>query len=101
MESIRIHYPVVLHKDEGTDYGVSAPDLLGCISVGSTFAEALENMKSAMEFHIRGMLADGDQIPEPQPVETHLPDEVYEQGIWALVELELPAETFARRPAAA
>ncbi|MFT5465883.1 MAG: putative RNase H-like HicB family nuclease [Verrucomicrobiales bacterium] len=101
METIQVHYPVVLHKDEGTEYGVSAPDLLGCISVGSTFAQALKNMKSAMEFHIRGMLADDDEVPEPQPIEVHLPDEVYEQGIWALVELVLPAATFAKRPAAA
>lgn len=101
MKTIKVHYPVVLHKGEETDYGVSVPDLQGCISVGSTFAGALKNIKSAIEFHIRGMLADGDPIPEPQPVESHLPDEVYEQGIWALVEVELPGDTFAGRKAAA
>lgn len=101
MTTIKIQYPVVIHHDPGTDYGVSVPDLQGCISGGSSIAGALRNIKEAIEFHVDGMLADGDPVPEPQPIEHHLPDEVYERGIWALVDVELPETTFATRSAAA
>ena len=40
-------YPVVVHKDSNSDYGVSVPDLPGCFSAGSTLDEALEPEVSA------------------------------------------------------
>ena len=33
-------YPVVLHKDEDSDYGVTVPDVPGCFSAGETIDEA-------------------------------------------------------------
>ena len=34
-------YLALVHKDEGTSYGVSFPDVPGCISAGDTFEEAV------------------------------------------------------------
>jgi len=42
-----------------------APDLPGCVTTGATRAEALANMREAIEPHLQGLHEDGDPIPEP------------------------------------
>ena len=34
-------YIALVHKDKDTSYGVSFPDVPGCISAGDTFEEAM------------------------------------------------------------
>ena len=41
-------YIALVHKDEGTSYGVSFPDVRGCISAGDTFEEAIANAAEAL-----------------------------------------------------
>ena len=36
-----MRYPVIVHKDEGSDYGVTVPDFPGVFSGGETLGEAL------------------------------------------------------------
>ncbi|MGH6925852.1 MAG: type II toxin-antitoxin system HicB family antitoxin [Propylenella sp.] len=62
-------YIALVHKDEGTSYGVSFPDLPGCISAGDTFEEALANAAEALTGHLALMRADGDAIPKPRSIE--------------------------------
>ncbi|MFZ1096704.1 MAG: type II toxin-antitoxin system HicB family antitoxin [Xanthobacteraceae bacterium] len=59
-------YIALVHKDEGTSYGVSFPDLPGCISAGDTFEEAVANAAEALAAHLALMRADGDTIPAPR-----------------------------------
>jgi predicted RNase H-like HicB family nuclease len=59
-------YIALVHKDEGTSYGVSFPDLPGCISAGDTFEEAVANAAEALAAHLALMRADGDAIPAPR-----------------------------------
>jgi predicted RNase H-like HicB family nuclease len=82
-------YPVVIHKDKSSDYGVSVPDLPGCFSAGSSMEEALMNAVEAIECHLEGMLFDGEAIPDAQPVEVHQRDKAYTGGTWALVNVDL------------
>lgn len=56
-------YIALVHKDKGTSYGVSFPDLPGCISAGDTFEQAIENASEALAGHLAVMAADGDPIP--------------------------------------
>jgi predicted RNase H-like HicB family nuclease len=58
-------YIALIHKDADSDYGVSFPDLPGCVSAGSTMDEAIANAKEALSLHIEGMLEDGDEVPPP------------------------------------
>lgn len=37
-----MRYPIVIHKDPDSDYGVTVPDLPGCFSGGDTMDEAIE-----------------------------------------------------------
>jgi predicted RNase H-like HicB family nuclease len=84
-----MRYPVVIHKDKSSDYGVTVSDLPGCFSAGVTMEEALTNAVEAIECHLEGLLLDGDEIPQAQPVEVHLKNRDYAGGTWALVSVDL------------
>jgi predicted RNase H-like HicB family nuclease len=58
-----------VYKDEGTSYGVSFPDVPGCISAGDTFEDAIENAAEALAGHLALMRADGDAVPTPRSFE--------------------------------
>ena len=62
-------YIALVHKDEGTSYGVSFPDVPGCISAGDTFEEAVANAAEALAGHFAVMKADGEAIPAPRSFE--------------------------------
>jgi predicted RNase H-like HicB family nuclease len=84
-----MRYPVVIHKDKTSDYGVTVPDLPGCFSAGGTLEDALSHAVEAIECHLEGLLLDGDEIPPAQSVESHLKNKAYAGGTWALVTVDL------------
>jgi len=84
-----MRYPVVIHKDPESDYGVSVPDLPGCFSAGETMDEALQEVVEAIETHIEGLLLDGEPIPAPQSIEEHQTNPDYAEGVWALVTVDI------------
>jgi predicted RNase H-like HicB family nuclease len=84
-----MRYPVVVHKDVNSDYGVTVPDLPGCFSAGETLDEALEEVVEAIEAHLEGMLIDAEPVPAPQSIEHHQNNPDYADGVWALVSVDL------------
>ena len=58
-------YIGIIHKDKDSDYGVSFPDFPGCVSAGKDLDEAARMGKEALEFHVQGMIEDGETIPAP------------------------------------
>jgi predicted RNase H-like HicB family nuclease len=62
-------YIALVHKDAGTSYGVSFPDVPGCVSAGDTLDEALANASEALAGHLALMRADGDPIPKARSLE--------------------------------
>ena len=44
-------------------YGVTFPDLPGCVSVGDDLDEAVANAEEALSLHLEGMAEDGDPLP--------------------------------------
>ncbi len=67
------HYPALIHGEPG-NYSVVFPDLPGCTSGGATLAEASRNAAEALSFHLEGMAAAGEALPEPGDFDTPLPD---------------------------
>ncbi len=67
-------FAVVIEKGPN-NYSAYVPDLPGCISTGRTVAEIEANIREAIEYHIEGLIEDGDPIPEPtsQVIEVELP----------------------------
>ena len=82
-------YPVCIHKDPGSDYGVTVPDIPGCFSAGSTYEEALSMTQDAIELHLETLAEDGEEIPMGSTLEAYKADKDYEDGIWALVNVDI------------
>ena len=47
-------YPIVIHKDRDSDYGVTVPDLPGCFSAASTLEESMTMAAEAIALHLEG-----------------------------------------------
>jgi predicted RNase H-like HicB family nuclease len=59
-----MNYKVLLYQsDEG--YSVACPGLPGCWSQGETEAEALANIKDAMDGYIASLRKHNEPIPPP------------------------------------
>lgn len=84
-----MRYPVVIHKDPDSDYGVTVPDLPGCFSAGESIDEALAQAVEAIECHLEGLLLDEEPIPPSRSIEYHSDNPDYAEGIWAFVSIDL------------
>lgn len=84
-----MNYPVVIHKDPDSDYGVTVPDLPGCFSAGQTIDEALVQVVEAIETHLEGLLLDGEELPAGTTIEAYQNDPAHAGGVWAIVTVDL------------
>ncbi|HEY7242387.1 MAG TPA: type II toxin-antitoxin system HicB family antitoxin [Xanthobacteraceae bacterium] len=62
-ESHPVRYTVVLEQEEDGGYVASVPALPGCVSQGDTRAEALNNIREAIELYIEDCRDAGDSVP--------------------------------------
>jgi predicted RNase H-like HicB family nuclease len=60
-----IRYAIIIEKADDGGYGAYVPDLPGCIGMGATKEEVMENIAEAIRFHLEGMKAEGIPIPPP------------------------------------
>jgi len=67
-------YIALLRKERDSEFGVDFPDFPGCITAGKSLEEAHKRYAEALRLHIRGMLEDGDPIPEPSLLDDILAD---------------------------
>jgi predicted RNase H-like HicB family nuclease len=86
-------YIAYLHKDRGSDYGVSFPDFPGCVTAGSTLEEARRMAAEALAFHMQGMREDGEEIPRPSSLDDLRSDPAMRGAVAFLVEVKQPEKT--------
>lgn len=84
-----MQYPILIHKDKKSDYGVIVPDLPGCFSAGTTMEEAIKNAHEAIECHLEGLFIDNEPLPLKLPIEKHLENPDFKGGVLALVEIDI------------
>ena len=84
-----MRFPIVIHKDTGSGYGVTVPDLPGCFSAGDTLDEGIESASEAIACHIEGLLMDGEPIPARASLEKHQGNKDYRDGVWAIVAVDI------------
>src|SRR3990167_2525768 len=84
-----MRYPVVIHKDKDSDFGVMVPDIPGCSSAGSSYDEALNNVIDAIECHLEGLLMDNESIPVGASIDHWISDNSFKDGVWAFVDIDL------------
>lgn len=85
-------YIAIIHKDPESDFGVSFPDFPGCTTVGRTLDEAKDMAAEALQFHIQGMVEDGDEIPYPSSLDAVMADPDAKSGAALIVSAELPSK---------
>jgi predicted RNase H-like HicB family nuclease len=84
-----MRYPLVIHKDQDSDFGVIVPDIPGCYSAGSSYDEALNNAIEAIECHLEGLLIDNETLPVGSVIDTWIHHQDFQGGIWAFVDIDL------------
>ena len=57
-----MHYIAIIHKGEGTAYGVTLPDFPGCFSAADTLDDVPRNVQEAVE-----LWAEGEEVAPPVP----------------------------------
>jgi predicted RNase H-like HicB family nuclease len=79
----------VIHKDSSSDFGIIVPDIPGCFSAAKKLEDAVDEAKEAIACHLEALLMDNEPIPVPTPIEQHMQNPEYEDGIWMLVDVDL------------
>jgi predicted RNase H-like HicB family nuclease len=82
------NYIGLIHKDAGSDFGVSFPDFPGVITAGTTLDDARAMAEEALAFHVEGLMEDGEIIPEPMTLEEIMSDPDNRSGVAILVSLK-------------
>jgi predicted RNase H-like HicB family nuclease len=57
-------YLVIIEKSQ-TGFSAYVPDLPGCIATGDTKENTEKNIYEAIQFHIEGLIAEGEDVPMP------------------------------------
>jgi predicted RNase H-like HicB family nuclease len=91
-----LQYIGLIHKDPGSDYGVSFPDLPGLITAGKDLDEARAMAEEALAFHIEGLVEDGEAIPEASSLEAIMADPENRDGVAILVAVHSDAQKTVR-----
>ena len=84
-----MRYPIVVHKDDASSYGVTVPDLPGCFSGGDTLDDAFDMAREAIAGHMETLLMDGQSVPEQRPLQVHQANPDLAGGIWGLVDVDM------------
>jgi len=58
-------YRVLISQDEDGVFVAEVPSLPGCVTQGTTRAEAVENAREAIGLYVESLEAHGDPLPPP------------------------------------
>ncbi|MDN5861442.1 MAG: type II toxin-antitoxin system HicB family antitoxin, partial [Pseudonocardia sp.] len=61
-------FAIIIERGESGSYGAWSPDLPGCVAVADDRDECLRLMREAIDFHLEGLRADGEPLPQPSTV---------------------------------
>lgn len=86
-----MRFAIVIHKDPDSSYGVSVPDLPGCIAAEETLDEAFSSAQEAILLHLEGMLTTGESLPKTKSIQEHQKNKDFRDGIWGIVDVDLAA----------
>lgn len=84
-------YPVAIHKDNDSDYGITVPDIPGCFSAGETLDEALKNAVEAITGHLEILAEDGEVAPQASIIDVHFGHPDFQGASWAYVDIDISA----------
>lgn len=79
-------YPLYVHKDEGSAYGMTFPDFPGCFSAADEPGDIPRMAQEAVEVYFEG---EDLGMAGPSAPEQWLDDERFQGGFWMLVDIDL------------
>ena len=79
-------YPVYVHREPESAYGVTFPDFPGCFSASDDLDGLSRLAQEAVEVHFEG---EDAEIPPPTAIEELAADPTYEGGFWLLIDIDL------------
>jgi predicted RNase H-like HicB family nuclease len=62
-------YIAIITQENNKNYGVTFPDFLGCVSVGKNLEESEKMAQEALQFHVDGLIKDGEDLPKPNRID--------------------------------
>lgn len=80
-------FPALFYFDSD-GISIEFPDLPGCLPCAQSQEDAFKNAKEALGLHLYGMEQDGEEIPEPTPVNQLTPED---GGVVVMIEVFMPA----------
>jgi len=87
---------MLIHEENGA-FGASFPDFPGATTVASDIDALFAKAVGMLEFHVSGMIEDGEDLPELRSLRAILDDpsiaEERRDAILTLVDVELPGRT--------
>ncbi len=90
LDDTLMRFPEVVHKDEGSSYGVTVPDLPGCFSGGDTLDEAPTNAQEAITGHIETLFMVAGPLPNTRTLQEHHANEDYRDAqYWGFIDVDL------------
>jgi predicted RNase H-like HicB family nuclease len=87
------YFPAIIEGGNEPGVGVFFPDFPGCVSAGDTVQEAAVAAEKALALHLRGMIEDGERLPEPTPLDQIEQDPEVKELARVLVRAELPGKS--------
>lgn len=61
-----LRYAIIIEKAADGGFGAYVPDLPGCIGMGATREEVINNVAEGIKFHLEGLKEEGIEIPIPK-----------------------------------
>ncbi|WP_020201267.1 type II toxin-antitoxin system HicB family antitoxin [Cupriavidus sp. WS] len=85
-----MEFPIAIHKDDGSVYGVTVPDVPGCYSYGDTIEDAIRNAREAIGSHIETMVELGEEVNFVcSSIEELAAREEFAGAVWALANVDV------------
>jgi predicted RNase H-like HicB family nuclease len=79
-------YIALIHKEPDSDFGVSFPDLPGCVTAASTLEEARAFASEALALHLDGLADSSEPVPTASTFEAIMADPENRDALAVLIE---------------
>lgn len=90
------YYIGLIHKDAGSDYGVSFPDFPGVATAGKSLDDAQSMAEEALALHVDGLVEDGEPLPEPSTLDAVMDRPGSKGGVAIRVAVKTEAAKYIR-----
>lgn len=93
---MKARYLVIIEKGD-KNYSAFSPDVPGCVATGRSIEATIDEMRSALEFHLEGIFESGEQVPAAKGLDFYIHNtaEVTGEDILAHVIVDTPEMALA------